>query len=73
MQGYEPGDCKALNKNVNGANDPTASVSVQLHPNLKCDDEEDNMDDLADYEELEYFAGVSATLVKNHKGAVVEG
>ena len=46
---------------------------MQLHPNLKCDDDEDNMEDFADYEELNYFAEVSQTLVKNHKGAVVEG
>ena len=52
MQGYEPGDIKPLNKTAQGANDPTQSVTCQLHPNLGIDEDSDNMDELADYEEL---------------------
>ena len=53
MQGYEPGDLKALYKAPNGLNDPSVSCSVQLYlkQGLECDIETD----LADYEELQYF------------------
>ena len=68
MQGYEPGDIKALNKNVQGANDPNSITTVQLHPQIFGSEEEvDEMDDLADYEELQYFAEASTTIVNANK------
>ena len=53
MQGYEPGDLKALFKAPNGLNDPSISCTVQL--SAKQGIQTNNEDDLADYEELLYF------------------
>ena len=50
MQGYEPGDLKALYKAPNGLNDPSISCSVQLYEKQGMPRNIET--DLADYEEL---------------------
>lgn len=53
MQGYEPGEIKALNKNAQGVDDPQQTCTVQLCPkNHEGADDSDDLEDLAEYEEL---------------------
>ena len=68
MQGYEPGEIKALNKNVQGINAPQQTCTIQLYPkNQLVDEDSDQMEDLAEYEELQYFAEASKALVTANK------
>ena len=60
MQGYEPGDLKALYKAPSGLNDPSISCTVLLGAKQGNPIDDDN--ELADYEELQYFQEAAMAL-----------